>query len=128
MDLFKLRCGRRIAFADGGSSNFRYTKIEGLPVILFYGTRRGRIPSMDDVIEEKNEVLIKAEEPKEAIKIFNGLKEVKKGVRWRRSDDTIEEIQCCEYLLDDGERKLCKRFVEVEERRCELEERKYCLL
>ena len=123
MGLFKVCCGRRVAFGDGGFRGRRYTTIKGRPVILFYLNLPKRELTEDDIVEEGDEVIIDASSKREAIRFFNSLEETKRGVMWRRKDDKVIEIQNCEFR--DAKKRCHHTFLGE---RCKLEKRKYCLL
>ena len=121
MGLFKVGCGRRVAFVNGICSHRKFIEVEGRPVLLFYGWKIRREVNEEDVVVEEDSILIKATSLQAALKIFNNLEEVKKGVMWRRQEDQIIEVQNCD-LEKNG---LCYGSSPL--RKCKLEKTKYCL-
>jgi len=122
MSLFKVGCGRRVAFMNGMYSHHKFIKVEGNPTLLFYGWKVQKKINVEDVVVEKDNVLIEATSLQAALKIFNNLEEAMKGVMWRRQEDQIIEIQHCEDLGEDG---LCHQSSFL--RKCKLKKTKYCL-
>ena len=121
MALYKLRCGRRVAFVDGSFDQWQYAKIEGISVMLFGNRRRGRLLTKDDVVEESTEILIKTNGgKKEAARFFSSITPVKKGVMWRRKGDPIIRVQQCEFAKNG----ICS----LTGKKCQLEKKGYCLM